>query len=75
MMPKARECRCCRNINVVDGVIEEAGIKCITDHEGFSVNCLNHHVLRVSFYEYLHYNGPLGDEEPIHESVHVYLSE
>ena len=54
-------------MNVVDGVIEEADILCITEHEGFDVNCTNHHVLRVSYFEYLHYNGPLGDEEPVHE--------
>ena len=67
MMPASRECKCCRNMNVVYGVIEEADILCITEHDGSDVNCTNHHVLRVSYFEYLHYNGPLGDEEPVHE--------
>ena len=39
----------------------------MTEHEGFIANCLNRDVLEVSLYEYVHYEGPLDDNEPIHE--------
>jgi hypothetical protein len=41
----------------------------ITQHPGFIAKCLNRGVTEVSFYEFLQRNGPIGDEEPIHEYV------
>ncbi|KAH3729682.1 hypothetical protein DPMN_055660 [Dreissena polymorpha] len=47
--------------------MDEGGVKCITEHTGFKANCLHPDVIEVSFYEFLDVNGPIGDEEPIHE--------
>lgn len=66
-MPTVIENKCCRNTNIVDGKIEEEDLTCITDHEGFIVNCLNRHVLETSYYEYVQENGPLEENEHIHE--------
>lgn len=66
-MPTRRECKCCRNTNVVDSKVEEADLKCITEHEGFQVNCLNQYVLETTYYEYVQDNGPLEDNAMIHE--------
>ena len=68
-METPRENKCCRHTNIVDGKIEENGLQCITDHEGFVVNCLNRHVLETSYYEYLQENGPLEENELIQEYV------
>ncbi|XP_071148081.1 P2X purinoceptor 7-like [Mytilus edulis] len=67
-MPTRRECKCCRNTNVVDSKVEEADLKCITEHEGFQVNCLNQYVLETTYYEYVQDNGPLEDNAMIHET-------
>lgn len=72
-MPTLLESKCCQETNIVDGKIEEAGIQCITHHEGFEPNCLNIHVLETSFYEYLENNGPLEEHELIH-NVYRYIS-
>ncbi|KAL3868176.1 hypothetical protein ACJMK2_041009 [Sinanodonta woodiana] len=72
-METPRENKCCRHKNIVDGKIEENGLQCITDHEGFVVNCLNRHVLETSYYEYLQENGPLEENELIQE-VYRYLA-
>lgn len=72
-METPRENKCCRHTNIVDGKLEEDGLQCITDHEGFIVNCLNRHVLETSYYEYLQENGPLEENEQIHE-VYRYLA-
>ncbi|KAK3099671.1 hypothetical protein FSP39_007817 [Pinctada imbricata] len=72
-MQTAKECKCCRDTNIVDGKIEEAGITCITEHESFQVNCLNHHVLELSYYEYVEYNGPLEPDQMIHK-VYRYIA-
>ncbi|KAH3729247.1 hypothetical protein DPMN_055214 [Dreissena polymorpha] len=45
----------------------EEGVKCITEHTGFKANCLHPDVIEVSFNEFLDVNGPIGDEEPLHE--------
>ncbi|VDI42281.1 Hypothetical predicted protein [Mytilus galloprovincialis] len=66
-MPTKRECKCCRNTNVVDSKVEEADLKCITEHEGFQVNFLNQYVLETTYYEYVQDNGPLEDNAMIHE--------
>lgn len=66
-MPSADERRCCLNTNVVDGKIQAAEINCITEHEGFQVNCLNVHVLETSYYDYVLERGPLEEDQEIHE--------
>ncbi|KAH3865553.1 hypothetical protein DPMN_028593 [Dreissena polymorpha] len=53
--------------------MDEAGVKCIPEHTGFKANCLHPDVIEVSFYEFLDVNGPIGDEEPIHE-VYRYIA-
>ena len=45
--------------------VEEGGHSCIIEHDGFQGNCLNLHVLEASFWEFLHENGPIGDDEPL----------
>ena len=66
-MQTERENKCCQNTHLVDGKIEEAGLKCITQHEGFIVNCLNRYVLETSYYEYIQDHGPLPQDDFIHE--------
>ena len=70
-MPTALECKCCQTTNIVDGKIETEGIDCITEHEGFQVNCLNTHVLETSYYDHIIQNGPLQEGEMVHEYVYV----
>lgn len=72
-MPTAKENKCCRHTNVVDGKIEELDLECITEHEGFIVNCLNHYVLETSYYEYIQDNGRLEEGQFIHE-LYRYLA-
>lgn len=67
IMPTARECKCCNFYTAIVFRLEEASVKCITQHEGFVANCLNRLVLETSFYEYLHENGPLDENELIHK--------
>ncbi|XP_062587308.1 P2X purinoceptor 7-like [Saccostrea cucullata] len=66
-MPTSRENKCCRNTNIVNGKVDEKSLQCITEHEGFIVNCLNHYVLETSYYEYIQDNGRQNEREPIHE--------
>jgi len=66
-MQTLSECECCKRTNIVDGEIEEAGLTCITQHEGFVVNCVNQYLLETSFYEHRQENGPLEQNERIHE--------
>ncbi|XP_060582264.1 P2X purinoceptor 7-like [Ruditapes philippinarum] len=70
-MPTANECRCCRTMNIVDQKTE--GLQCITEHEGFQVNCLNIHVLETSYYEYVLDRGQLEEDQLIHE-LYRYLA-
>ncbi|XP_062586755.1 P2X purinoceptor 7-like [Saccostrea cucullata] len=72
-MPTPRENKCCRKTNIVDGKIEDQSLTCITDHEGFIVNCLNKYVLETSYYEYIQENGQLEENEHIHE-LYRYLA-
>ncbi|XP_052260163.1 uncharacterized protein LOC127864534 [Dreissena polymorpha] len=67
------ECKCCTEYPELMERMDEAGVKCITEHTGFKANCLHPDVIEVSFYEFLDVNGPIGDEEPIHE-VYRYIS-
>jgi len=64
-MPTERESRCCKTTNIVDAKAE--GLRCITDHEGFAVNCTNIHVLETAYYAFLSENGPMQEGEVIHE--------
>ncbi|KAK3088759.1 hypothetical protein FSP39_023418 [Pinctada imbricata] len=68
-MPSATECKRCRSIPMEDSKIQtsDVDIQCITDHEGFQANCLNRHVIEVSYmyYEFVQDNGL--PEEPVHE--------
>lgn len=64
-MPTLKECKCCRDTNIVDGKIESEDLTCITEHDGFVGNCLNVHVLETSYYEFIQTEGL--QEEPIHE--------
>uniref|UniRef100_K1R0E8 Uncharacterized protein n=1 Tax=Magallana gigas TaxID=29159 RepID=K1R0E8_MAGGI len=69
-MDTAREWRCCLEVPEVARKFHQEKLNSIADHESFKVNCLNHHVLQLSYFEYIQDNGPLGDEgdeEPIHE--------
>lgn len=54
---------------IVDGKIEEQGLECITQHEGFIVNCLNHYVLQTSYYEYIQNNGRLEEGQFFRDEV------
>jgi hypothetical protein len=56
-----------KSTNIVDGKIEEVGLTCITQHEGFVVNCFNQYVVETSFYEHRQENGLLEQNERIHE--------
>ncbi|KAL3876084.1 hypothetical protein ACJMK2_003691 [Sinanodonta woodiana] len=64
-MQTRSESKCCKDMNIVDGKMEEAGISCITEHDGFQANCLNEHVLETSYYEYLEEHEP--NDQSIHE--------
>ncbi|XP_045179120.1 uncharacterized protein LOC123538801 [Mercenaria mercenaria] len=60
------ECKCCHEFPDLAEKLD--GFTCITQHPGFVGNCLNRDVVEVSFYEFLQRNGPIGDEEPVHET-------
>ena len=77
-MPDPIENRCChtsdespRDTKRLQERLVEAGGKCITEHLGFKACCLNIHVLEMSLFVYSskppHGEGPLGDDEPIHQ--------
>ncbi|KAJ8316590.1 hypothetical protein KUTeg_005866, partial [Tegillarca granosa] len=65
-MPTAKECLCCHSMSEVRKETNDGNVKCIIHHEGFIANCLNRHVLKASFYEYIEYNG--RPDEPVHET-------
>ena len=64
-MKTGRESLCCLGIGLMARKVEEGGHSCIIEHDGFQGNCLNPHVLEASFWEILHENGPIGDDEPL----------
>lgn len=49
IMDTARECRCYLGVPDVARKVHQEKLKCITVHESFKVNCLNHHVLQLSY--------------------------
>lgn len=67
MMEKEEECLCCHEFAQVIEQIDSKNLKCITPHEGIRGNCLNVDVLEVSLYEFVERDGPIDDNEPIHE--------
>ncbi|XP_050399978.2 P2X purinoceptor 7-like [Patella vulgata] len=70
-MQVPRDRKCCKDCLQC---VEKMGQRsCICQHEGFLAKCLNPHVLEVSFYEYIEQQGPVGDDEPIHE-VYRYIA-
>ncbi|XP_074659585.1 uncharacterized protein LOC141912259 [Tubulanus polymorphus] len=74
-MQTAEECICCREIPILQYIMEKSNCSCITETHGFIVNCLDADVLTVSFYEYSELNGPIGDEEPVHEARFGFFSQ
>ncbi|XP_048742687.1 P2X purinoceptor 7-like [Ostrea edulis] len=71
VMSSSAECVCCTEISVVDQA--RGDLECITQHQTFKDNCLNTRVLEVSLYDYVQSEGPLDDNEPIHE-VYRYIA-
>ncbi|XP_033727681.1 uncharacterized protein LOC117317013 [Pecten maximus] len=51
-MPTDLENKCCVYSHLVHEKASEAGLACITDHEGFKGNCLNRHVIEMCHYRY-----------------------
>jgi hypothetical protein len=68
-MPTAIESKCCHYYAGSREKMEEGEelLDCITLHDGFAVNFLNRHVLQLALLEYVSLEGPLDDNEPIHE--------
>ncbi|XP_071837202.1 uncharacterized protein [Apostichopus japonicus] len=67
VMPTARECRCCREIEKVRNVMDEEGAACITLHPGFEAVCLNPWVLQTAYYVYRQQYGDHAQEKSILE--------
>ena len=61
------ECVCCAEMQAVNFIRESSDLECITHHQTFIDNCLNVSVLEVSLHDYIQREGPLDDNEPIHE--------
>ncbi|XP_071083985.1 uncharacterized protein [Haliotis cracherodii] len=47
---------------------EAEPLDCITQHEGFSVNFTNIHVLQLALLEFVSLAGPQDDKKPIHKT-------
>ena len=56
-MPTERESVCCQDICAVARKTDDAQIKCVTEHDGFAPNFLNHHVMELAVYEFNCTNG------------------
>ena len=70
VMPTARECVCCSEIDVIGQKIDEYGtaLTCITEHEGFEPVCLNVWVLQAGYFSYRqHYGTRDIHSEPLNE--------
>ncbi|XP_052778727.1 P2X purinoceptor 7-like [Mya arenaria] len=59
---------CCCSIDLVQARMMEQQVSCISDHEGFKSNCLNHWVIETSFFEYLQREGPPLEDTPMNET-------
>ncbi|XP_061166764.1 P2X purinoceptor 7-like [Saccostrea echinata] len=62
------ECVCCVELPAINTSFRESSdLECITHHQTFIDNYLNVRVLEVSLHDYIQREGPLDDNEPIHE--------
>ncbi|KAJ8301016.1 hypothetical protein KUTeg_022535 [Tegillarca granosa] len=68
IMTTVAECKCCFEVNIVDGKRESANLTCITQHQMFIDNCLNRNVLELAVYDYKHDVGPLPENNLPHET-------
>ncbi|XP_071114721.1 uncharacterized protein [Haliotis cracherodii] len=66
-MPTGLESKCCQEIQQTEHMCDEAGVQCITEHDFFIDNCLRRGVVWVSLLEFVQQDGPLDDNEPVHE--------
>ncbi|XP_071105320.1 P2X purinoceptor 7-like [Haliotis cracherodii] len=69
-MSSRPESKCCHFYAGAREKMEEGAepLDCITQHEGFSVNFTNIHVLQLALLEFVSLAGPLDDNEPIHKT-------
>ncbi|XP_071852982.1 uncharacterized protein [Apostichopus japonicus] len=67
VMPTARECRCCSEIDKIRTLMDEEGAACITLHPGIEAVCLNSSVLQTSYYVYRQQYGGRAQENSIQE--------
>ncbi|XP_048732710.2 P2X purinoceptor 7-like [Ostrea edulis] len=51
-MPSAKECICCTEVKAISDLMENDGVQCITDHQGFDPVCLNTYVLATAYNQY-----------------------
>lgn len=51
-MPSAKECICCTEVKAIPDLMENDGVQCITDHQGFDPVCLNTYVLDTAYNQY-----------------------
>lgn len=58
---------CCLSFTKVRSRLERTDFKCITQHPGFRDNCLSLHVLELSVFESSRKDGPIRDDQHIHE--------
>ena len=65
-MPTGRESVCCKENVKVAARMEDAGVDCMTDHDGFAAMCLNIHVLEMCLHAYVQEVSPIDDNEPPH---------
>ena len=64
VMPTARECVCCCEIDQVNEKKQEtwsgSEVACIVDHESFESVCLNVWVLQAAYFAYRYHYGEVG---------------
>ena len=65
-MNTERECVCCHNYAEMLLRMKDDST-CITETNGFRVNCMDMDSLEASTYEFVMIEGPIGDAEPMHE--------
>ncbi|XP_041348808.1 uncharacterized protein LOC121378581 isoform X1 [Gigantopelta aegis] len=68
LMATVEECLCCMEVPAARYKADMADDECVSQHEGFIVNCLNMHVLELAMLDYVRMDGPLDDNDPIHET-------
>ena len=65
--PKGRACAAKSKTLAVARKTDDAQIKCVTEHDGFAPNFLNHHVMELAVYEFNCTDGPIDDNDEIHK--------